>query len=104
MENFSWKGGCIFQGYQLSEIEDYNGIRAPPHLLLTTVNASVIIIIMMFCIYIALFILLRSSNCFTNIISLNPLDIPVRQVMTREIVPEVQDSLRGQHSGEMSCP
>lgn len=26
---------------------------------------------------------------FTNIISLNPLNLPVRQVMTREIIPKV---------------
>lgn len=38
---------------------------------------------------------------FTNIISLNPLTLPVRQVMTREIIPEVRGPLGW---GEMSRP
>lgn len=85
----------VFQSVISSQkMGDYNGIRVPPPLPLTRVNASVITVIMTFCIYIAPFILLRSSKSFTNIISLNPLYLPVRQVMTREIIPKVQGSLR----------
>lgn len=57
----------------------------------------------MFCISIVPFILPRSSKSFTNIISLNPLNLRVRQVMTREIIPEVQGSL-GRGRDEPSCP
>lgn len=53
----------------------------------TSVNASVITIIMTLCICITPFILLRGSKSFTNIITLNPLNLHVRQVMTRAIIP-----------------
>lgn len=47
--------------YQHSEIDD-NGIRVVSPLPFTSVNASVITIIIMFCIYIAPFIRRRSSE------------------------------------------
>lgn len=77
--------------------------RFLPSLPLTRVNASVIAIIMMFCIYIAPFILLRSSKRFTNIISLNPLRHPCEASNQREIIPEVQGSFK-QDRGGMGSP